>query len=493
MILDGLVAQGPPVSHEPAAMLFCSQQFLIFFLAVFALYWLTPWQQGRIYLLLVASFIFYATWNKWLAILIVASTTMDYLIARRLDASQRIPERKALLTLSIVFNLGVLCYFKYANFFLKSLEEALNAGGAQASFPLLSVILPIGISFYTFEAISYTVDVYRRKIAAERNLAHLMLFILFFPHLIAGPIVRGSDFLPQVRRKKRWNWQRMSIGVQLFLLGMIKKLAIADRMALVSDPVFAHPELFKSQVVWLAVFAYAVQIYCDFSGYSDMALGCAHLLGYRLAINFNMPYLATNIAEFWRRWHMSLSSWLRDYLFIPLGGSRGSRSRTCRNLLIVMTLGGLWHGASWNFVVWGLSLGVWLSLHRLFRGYAEARPGLNTALQTPAGTVLRTALTFIGVCCTWVLFRSPTLAHAGVMFHQMCIPLHGLGTPMSQSSTLTMMALVILGHWLGHNNRWRRLFEATPAALLGVALAVGMSLALVLAPDSGKAFIYFQF
>jgi alginate O-acetyltransferase complex protein AlgI len=477
-----------------ANMLFCSQHFLLFFLAVFTVYWLLPWKRSRVYLLLIASFIFYATWNKWLAILIVLSTTGDYLIARGMDFSGRVRIRKLLLTTSIVFNLGILCYFKYANFFLHSLEEALKAGGASASFPLLSVILPIGISFYTFEAISYSVDVYRRKIRAETNLAHFMLFILFFPHLIAGPIVRGSDFLPQVRRKKRWNWLRINYGVQLFLLGMFKKLVIADRMAMFADPVFANPELYRSSVLWLAALAYAIQVYCDFSGYTDMALGCAHLLGYRLAINFNMPFLARNIADFWRRWHISLSSWLRDYLFIPLGGSRGSEWKTRLNLLIVMAVAGLWHGARWNYVFFGLVMGVWLCAHRAFRQYAETRPRLHEPLQTRAGTALRIASTFFGFVCSIVVFRCETFAQAWAMYQGMFDVFQtGLRAPIAKASIWVMVLLLVAGHWLGLKNRWQRLFNATPAPLIGAVMAIGMTLALVFAPDSSKAFVYFQF
>jgi alginate O-acetyltransferase complex protein AlgI len=475
-------------------MLFCSQEFLLFFGAVFALYWAMPWQQMRIYLLLIASFAFYARWNEWLAVLIVLSTTIDYAIARCLDASNRASVRRLLLAASVTFNVGILCYFKYANFFLRSLAEALQAMGASSSLPLLSVILPIGISFYTFEAISYAVDVYRRKIRAEKSLAHFMLFILFFPHLIAGPIVRGSDFLPQVRRKKRWNWLRLSLGARLFLLGMFKKLAIADRMALLTDPVFADPGAFRSGVVWTAVFALAVQIYCDFSGYSDMALGTAHLLGYRLAVNFNMPFAAVNIADFWQRWHISLSSWLRDYLFIPLGGSRGSRWATYRNFLIVMGLGGLWHGASWPPVVWGLLMGAWLCLHRAFREIAQRQAALNALLLSRPGTALRVMSTFVGFCLTLVVFRTASLVQAGVMFHRL-FHFSGAGRaePIKLMSIAVMVALVPLGYWIAVNGRGRNCLASLPVPVRGLALALATCVALMLAPQSENVFIYFKF
>src|SRR5262245_8539888 len=341
-------------------MLFCSWQFVVFFAAVFALYWSLPWARARVWLLLAASFSFYASWHHWLALVVFASATLDYLVARALDALPSPRGRRALVGLSVAANLGLLCYFKYANFFLASLESALRSWGAQASLPVLSVLVPIGISFYTFEAISYVVDVYRGRLRAERDLGAFLLFILFFPHLVAGPIVRARDFLPQVRRRKRWNPARLQVGAQLFLLGLFKKVVVADRMALFADPVFADPAAFRQSAAWLAVVAYTLQVYCDFSGYSDMALGCARLLGYKLSPNFAMPSLTPNVAEFWPRWHISLSSWLRDYLFLPLGGSRRGRARTCLNLMAVMALGGLWHGAAWNFVAWGLLHGLFL-------------------------------------------------------------------------------------------------------------------------------------
>src|SRR6266446_931632 len=361
-------------------MLFCSEKFLVFFTIVFISYWALPWPRARVWLLLGASFYFYASWNKWLALIICVSTAMDYFIARGMEAWESTRGRRLLLVISLVANLGLLVYFKYANFFLHSLQEALTAAGAQASLPVLSVMLPIGISFYTFEAINYTVDVYRRRVPAERNLLNFMVFILFFPHLVAGPIVRARDFLPQLRRPKHWDWARMQLGAQYFMMGLFKKLAIADRMALFADPVFADPTVYSRGAVWAASLAYALQIYCDFSGYTDMALGAAHMLGYKLAQNFNMPYLATNVAEFWHRWHISLSTWLRDYLFIPLGGSRGTNAQTNRNLMITMALGGLWHGASWNFVIWGVVQGLMLVTHRVFRDWCEKRATLCRVL-----------------------------------------------------------------------------------------------------------------
>jgi alginate O-acetyltransferase complex protein AlgI len=474
-------------------MLFCSYQFLVFFLVVFAVYWAMPWPRARVWWLLVASFAFYAAWNRWLACLIVLSTTIDYFLARAIESSRTPLVRRLLLTANIVGNLGLLCYFKYVNFFLDSLGHALAAAGLHASMPVLSVILPVGISFYTFEALNYMIDVYRGHARAERSLPHFMLFILFFPHLVAGPIVRARDFLPQVRRRKHWNWLRVQVGLQYVLLGVFKKLAIADRMAQFVDPVFANPDAYRTGVLWIAVIAYAVQIYCDFSGYSDIALGTAHLLGYRLSINFNLPYLAPNIAEFWRRWHMSLSSWLRDYLYIPLGGNRHGRIRTACNQLITMTLCGLWHGASWNFVLWGFVHGWWLAGHHMFRDFCKTRPRLDRLLQSRAGTALRVAGTFGGFLLTWVLFRAADVGSALGMLHRMFTPHPGLGEPIHVTGWAGLLAIVALGHWLGANDRWRRVVGALPAPALGVGYALLLMLALVLAPNNGQAFIYFQF
>ncbi|MGH7221943.1 MAG: MBOAT family O-acyltransferase, partial [Gemmataceae bacterium] len=262
-------------------MQFCSQKFFLFFVLIFALYWALPWRRVRVNLLLVASFYFYASWNKSLAILICVTTLLDYLLAIGIERSTVDWRRKLLLGVNLFVNLGLLCYFKYTNFFLLSMDEALIAAGMSTWFRTLEILLPVGISFYTFEAINYMVDVYRRRMPAQRNLGDFMLFILFFPHLIAGPIVRARDFLPQIQRPKRWSWARMYLGTGLFLMGLVKKLAIADRMAEYVDPVFSNPSAYRASAIIFAAIAYSVQIYCDFSGYTDMAIGTAHMLGYK--------------------------------------------------------------------------------------------------------------------------------------------------------------------------------------------------------------------
>jgi alginate O-acetyltransferase complex protein AlgI len=475
-------------------MLFCSQTFLWFFVILFTLYWLTPWPRVRVWLLLVASFYFYACWNEWLALLIGVSTLFDYLLARGMEVWDHRPAvRRAFLWVSLIGNLGMLGYFKYANFFLESLQASLNAAGFASSLPLLEVILPVGISFYTFEAINYMVDVYRRHVRAERELGHFMLFITFFPHLVAGPIVRARDFLPQIRRPKRWNWARLQLGVALFLMGLFKKLAIADRMAGVVDPIFASPEAYRTHTVWIAVFCYALQVYCDFSGYTDMAIGLAHMFGYKLAENFNLPYLSANISEFWRRWHISLSSWLRDYLFIPLGGSRGGELATARNLIITMTLAGLWHGANWNFVLFGLIHGVWLALHRGFRTWVETVPALHQALHTYLGTALRVTGTFVMVSCIFVVFRAPSLSSAGQVFQRMFVPASGMGTPAPILGLGLIVLLVVLAHWRGAQGWPKGTAPRIAWPVVAVGYCATLMAALILAPKSGQVFIYFQF
>jgi len=473
-------------------MLFCSLPYLVFFAILFTIYWLTPWQRIRVWLLLAASIYFYGTWSIELAGLILGFACLSYVVGRGIEASTG-RRRRSMLIAGLGLNLGLLAYFKYVDFFMRSLEQALRAAGAETSLPILRLVAPIGLSFYTFEAINYLVDVYRGKLRAERDLPGFLLFILFFPHLLAGPIVRACDFLPQVQRPKRWDWARFHVGLQYTLLGLIKKLAIAERMRVFAEPIFANPDAYSTGALWLGTIAFALQVYGDFSGYSDMAIGSAHMLGYKLTANFNMPYLAANVADFWRRWHISLSNWLRDHLFIPLGGSRGSQWQTARNFMITMTLGGLWHGAAWTYVVWGMLHGLMLIVHRSFAAFAVARPRLDRLLRTGAGTALRVAITFACFCLTLVIFRCASLEGGVTTVGRMLILDHGLGTPIHARALWVTVAVVALGHALALRRRWPRLAARLPSPVRGLGYAAALTLVLILAPGPGKAFIYFQF
>jgi alginate O-acetyltransferase complex protein AlgI len=426
-------------------------------------------------------------------LLVFASSTMDFFVARGIDSVASPRSRKALLFLSLAVNLGLLGYLKYVNFFLESVAALAESLGIESALPVLNVILPIGISFYTFEAISYVVDVYYGRIRAERRLGHFLLFILFFPHLVAGPIVRGRDFLPQVNHPKRWTWTRADMGLRLILLGLLKKLAVADRLAMYADPVFSDPAAFSTWTLWLATVACALRFYCDFSGYSDMALGLARLCGYRLVRNFDRPFLAANFSEFWRRWHISLSSWLRDYVFIPLGGSRVSRWRAYRNLLVVMALAGLWHGAGWNYVLFGVAHGALLIVHRVFRWWCEPRPMVRALLESPVGTVFRIALTFTTFVLTLVIFRSESMEMMVEMFERMLWPAAGAGLTIAPWGLYLTFAVVAIGHAVAAPLRAVRLWERLPTPVRGLAFGSAVALAMIVSPPVDRAFIYFQF
>jgi alginate O-acetyltransferase complex protein AlgI len=466
-------------------MHFVSQPFIGFFVAVFAGYWLLPWHRARMVWLLGASAAFYMSWNPLLIALVLLSATIDFVAALGLDRSNDERVRRGLLVGSITTNLALLAYFKYVNFFLDNLHGLGNWLGLDFDRPILHVVLPLGISFYTFETISYVVDVYRRKVRAERDPVNYALFILFFPHLIAGPIVRPGDFLPQTRRRKRWSWMRAYIGARLFLLGFCKKAVLADGLAHVVDPVFRDPASFTAAATWLAVIAYAFQIYGDFSGYSDMAIGIAHAFGFKLHANFDMPYLSANIAEFWRRWHISLSTWLRDYLYIPLGGNRNGELATYRNLMLTMLLGGLWHGASWTFVAWGLLHGSLLAAHRFLGGL-----GIAPRLPRTIGVVI----TFFCVCVGWVFFRAQTFEDAGTILMHLFAPLgYASPAPLTMLAAVLCLAAMIVGHALGRLGWDRDWDKRLPAPVVGAALGVFVVLLLLFVADDGKSFIYFQF
>ena len=385
-------------------MVFNSLTFILFAGIFFPLYFATS-GRVRLWLMLIASYIFYGAWDWRFLSLIVVSTLIDYMLGLRLEHEEDQRKRKALLTLSLIANLGFLAFFKYFNFFIESATLGLRSMGYDGSLSTLNIILPVGISFYTFQSMSYSIDVFRRQIPVERDLIRFATFISFFPQLVAGPIVRASDFLPQFNEDKRFEWNRFESGLGQVLWGFFKKVAIADAIAPFVDQCFTAPHTFGALHLTIGVIFYSFQIYCDFSGYSDIAIGLARIMGFDFPRNFNKPYFSQNFQEFWQRWHISLSGWLRDYLYIPLGGSRGSKLFTWRNLMITMLLGGLWHGAAWVFVFWGFLHGAYQVLGRIFSPYWQK---FWSALRAPswAQVPFNIAIVYVLTCIAWVYFRS---------------------------------------------------------------------------------------
>jgi len=364
----------------------------------------------RLFFCLAASYFFYGYWDWRFLSLILASTLIDFSIGKRIgklhQEEGRGKEKKQLLIASIIINLGFLALFKYFNFFLASFENLLLSFGLETSTTSLSVILPVGISFYTFQSMSYTIDVYRKQIPAERDFWKFATYISFFPQLVAGPIVRAKEFLPQFERSRNFDWARFMSGLSQVLWGFFKKVAIADSLAPFVDQCFEMPEAFSSLHLMIGIFFYSFQIYCDFSGYSDIAIGLARMMGFDFPDNFKTPYFSRSFSEFWTRWHITLSSWLRDYLYIPLGGNRYGSFNTFRNLMITMLLGGLWHGASWVFVFWGFLHGLYLIVQRVIQKPLEQ---LWEVLRLPnfLQATISISVVYLLTCFAWIFFRSP--------------------------------------------------------------------------------------
>lgn len=394
-------------------MLFNSFEFWAFFAVVLGGYAMLP-HRGQNRLLLVASYVFYGSWDWRFLGLIVVSTLIDYWVGRRLEApSASDATRKRLVSLSVAVNLGILGVFKYLGFFIESAAQGLETLGFQANLPSLSIVLPVGISFYTFQTMSYTLDIYRKKLEPTRDLLDFALYVSFFPQLVAGPIERASRLLPQVVDRRTVTGEDVKVGIYCILLGLAKKMVIADNMALLADAVFTRdPSTVTGLEALVGIYAFAFQIYGDFHGYSLIAQGTARLMGFHLMDNFRHPYFATNPQDFWRRWHISLSTWLRDYLYIPLGGNRKGTVRTYQNLFTTMVLGGLWHGANWTFVVWGTIHGSWLAVHRWLTSSTTAeRPGVAESFGI-FGRLVRMFVTFQLVCLTWLFFRAESVGQA---------------------------------------------------------------------------------
>ncbi len=464
-------------------MLFPTLQYALFLTLILALVWSMPNLVARKLVLVAASYFFYAQWSTLFSVLLAASSLTNFAIGLGLE---RWPvRRKALLVLGITLNLALLGVFKYYNFFLESLAELLLLIGWQRDLPFLSIILPVGISFFTFHGISYIVDISRGTIRATRNPLDVLLYLAFFPQLVAGPIVRAAQFLPQLQRMPRFADVQVGAALLLILLGLVKKIIIADALAThLVDPVFNSPITASWPDLWAAAYGYAVQIYCDFSAYSDIAMGSAALLGYRFPLNFNRPYRAESFSDFWRRWHISLSSWLRDYLYIPLGGNRGGALATVRNVMITMLLGGLWHGAAWTFVLWGLLHGTALGLERWAGRAWQAVP-----------RAVRILIVFHTVCGAWILFRSADLASVLDYGHGLAFGGFGGAETLLTWPLVALIALVLVAQFTPEavSSRLARGLGWLPWWGLGIVLGSALLLIEGLGPQGVAPFIYFQF
>lgn len=416
-------------------MLFNSVKFAVFFTIVYSLYLILK-RKGQNRMLLVASYVFYGVWDWRFLSLILISTVVDYICGIKIHESDDINRRKLFLSLSIVINLSILGFFKYFDFFASNLQVLLVHFGILIHPPFLHMILPVGISFYTFQTMSYTIDIYRREMGPTKGFLDFALFVAFFPQLVAGPIERAKRLLPQILSRREVSAEMVYEGCYLILWGFFQKVFVADNLARIVDPVFASLPPYNGAEVLIALYAFAFQIFCDFAGYSNIARGLGKCMGFEIMINFYLPYFATNPKEFWRRWHISLSSWMRDYLYIPLGGNKKNAVITYRNLAITMLLGGLWHGAAWTFVLWGAYQGLLLIIHRLFQGMLVKIPNPQNIVLAKMWYFIRMVFFFHLVCLGWLLFRAQSMTQVLQMARSIILDFHILnGYILTQSLT----------------------------------------------------------
>ncbi len=475
------------------AMLFNSLTFVVFYVVVLTLYWTLRSWEARKNLLLAASYLFYGTWNPPFALLLFATTALDFWLGARIAAAGTSGRRKAWLVASLASNLSMLGFFKYGNFLLENTQSLLALAGITYVPPHLNLFLPIGISFYTFHSLSYTLDVYRGTTQPTRSLRDFTLAVSFFPQLVAGPIVRAADFLPQAALPPKPDASRFIWGLLLMTLGLFEKTVLADTMlANAAESVFGYRGPLASLDAWTGVLAFAGQIFFDFAGYSTCAIGAALTLGFHLRDNFRFPYAAVGFSDFWRRWHISLSTFLRDYLYIPLGGNRAGVVKAALNLMIVMFIGGLWHGAAWTFVVWGVIHGFMLVLERGLRHlFKDAAWTQHVGVQFLLGLA-----TYVVVCFAWVFFRAPDFGSAARLVLAMIGQLPIAGDAILPTRDILQVALVTAGllgaHWMLRNTTMEAVVARTPRwALTGVWSV--MLFTIILTQGNGNAFIYFQF
>jgi alginate O-acetyltransferase complex protein AlgI len=483
-------------------MVFNSYTFIAFFILILVLHNLPfSWKTKKINLLL-ASYVFYAAWNPPFILLLWLSTVVDYFVGRALYTQENLVKKRLLLVLSLIGNLGMLCFFKYGGFLLENFVTLVNAIGIDFSPAKPNIILPAGISFYTFTTLCYTIDMYHRKSEPVKSMLDFSLFVTFFPHLVAGPIVRPPQLVPQFETPRSATAKQMTEGLLLLTLGLFMKVVLADGMlAGTANDVFGFSGPLLAIDSWMGVLAFSGQIFFDFAGYSTCAIGAALCLGFILPENFKYPYAAIGFSDFWRRWHITLSAWLRDYLYIPLGGNRKGVLKTYINLMITMLLGGLWHGANWTFVVWGGLHGFYLWVEKFIRDkWAKATSRPNVVAAGLTGNSVSMAFiyalfTFFLINVTWVFFRATTFTQAwtllGSMFG-MTTKAEPLLTNLAIIKVWVIVSLMVVAHWWMRNTSVLQLAQKTPWWVVGIGWGL-MLLSLALSQESSSSFIYFQF
>jgi alginate O-acetyltransferase complex protein AlgI len=458
-------------------MYFHTLPFVLFFLIVYPTYLAVKNTKFRLPFLLAASYFFYGWLNPLYVVLIAYSTTLDYMVVTRMAKSRH---RKSWLAVSIANNLGLLGFFKYGVFVTNNINLLLSSLHVPYALPAPGLLLPAGLSFYTFQSLSYTIDYYRGKLERETSLIRYAAFVALFPRLLAGPIERAKNLLPQLHEAPSVRWQDVTDGLSLFVVGLFKKVALADYLALYVNKVYAAPDQFQSPALMLATFLFAWQIYFDFSGYTDMARGVARMMGFNLMLNFNNPYLATSLGEFWGRWHISLSSWFKDYVYIPLGGNRRGMFNTYKNMFLTMVISGLWHGAAWTFVIWG-------AVHALGR-FCTRELERTPFYKDKVPKLVKQLFVFAIVTFAWIFFRANSIGDAWVIVSR--IFSSGLANPYCPALALTLIAAVWL-YEFAYESGAKRILELAPVRTFAVA---GMILYLtVFAPSSSQGFIYLQF
>ncbi len=490
-------------------MLFNSIDFAFFFPLIFFLYWLVAQKLTlRNALILVASYVFYGWWDWRFLFLIIISSAVDFAVGRALDKTHNTSRRKGLLLMSLLVNLGFLMYFKYTNFFIESFVESFRLFGQEIEASTLHIILPVGISFYTFQTLSYTIDIYRKKIRHTNDALSFFAFVAFFPQLVAGPIERASRLLPQFHKTYRFDYTQVKSGLLLMAFGLFKKMVIADRAALYVNEVYGNVGDYDGVAYTIATLLFAFQIYCDFSGYSDIAIGAARTMGFKLMKNFNSPYFSKSLTEFWHRWHISLSTWFRDYVYIPLGGSKKGNLRTYSNLFIVFVVSGLWHGAAWTFVIWGAVHGLGLIIEKVLK---EPKWDFLSKLgmRTPSfsNKLFFGSITFVVVNLAWIFFRATSFEDAFTLFEGIFYDFSwnslfseatfNIGfTPTAFRALMLMIALLLIAEMVhSRKSLFRRINKQSLIMRWSFYFIIVFTLIIfgVYSADSAQQFIYFQF